>query len=358
MIPEKTSITCNRYLLQCSLIVLVFICSFTRKEVPLSEINHEVLIQHLRYPWEILWGPDNHIWMTEKGGTISRINPASKQKTLVLKIPDVVSRGEGGLLGMVLHPEFMKQPYVYVAYNYNSGYGYREKIVRYTFNGSTLHSPFSLLTDINAAGIHNGCRLLISRDKKLFISTGDAANSGTSQNTGTLNGKILRINLDGSIPSDNPIPGSIIWSYGHRNPQGLVFVNEKLFSSEHGPESDDEVNIIEKGRNYGWPRVKGICDGEEKRYCKENNIKEPIKIWTPTVAVCGIDYYNENDIPEWKNSLLLTTLRESQLLQLKLNLNHTAIVETLRDICISPNGIVYVCTGNGSNDKIIEIKRK
>lgn len=187
-----------------------------------------------------------------------------------------------------------------------------------------------------------------------------------AQNTSSLNGKILRINLDGSLPADNPIANSAIWSYGHRNPQGLVWIGNQLFSSEHGPDTDDEINIIEKGSNYGWPEVAGYCDeADEKAFCQTHKVKEPIKTWTPTAAVSGLDYYNSNTILTWKNSLLVAALKNSRIYQLKLNNDHTTITEThkfftnkygrLRDICIAPDGKVYICTSNGNNDKIIEV---
>lgn len=331
------------------------------------EIIHKVLTDNLQYPWEILWGPDNYIWMTERGGRISRVNPSTGIVTPVFTISDVQSNGEGGLLGMVLHPQFSSNPFLYVAYNYNNN-GYKEKIVRFTYNGSTLINPTTIIDNINASSIHNGCRLVISPDLKLFITTGDAANPQLSQNTTSLNGKVLRINLDGSIPADNPIAGNPVWSLGHRNAQGLVFVNNQLFSSEHGPNIDDEINIIEKGRNYGWPNVNGRCDESiEQTFCNSNNIKEPVYSWTPTVAVSGMEYYNNDYIPQWKNSILVVALKNSRLYQMKLNDNQTQITGTteyftntygrMRDVCISPEGKVYICTSNG-NDKIIEISKK
>jgi glucose/arabinose dehydrogenase len=328
------------------------------------ETKAVVLTQNLQYPWEILWGPDNFIWMTEKGGRISRVDTGSGKVIPVYTIPDVVSQGEGGLLGMALHPQFGTSPYVYVAYDYNNN-GYKEKIVRYTFTSGTLTSPFILLDNIAASTIHNGCRLLISGDK-LFITTGDAANQSSPQNTASANGKVLRINLDGSIPPDNPIANNPLWSLGHRNPQGLVMIENQLFISEHGPDSDDEINIVQKGGNYGWPTVTGYCNtGSEKSFCTANNVVEPIEAWTPTIATCGMEYYNNKAIPQWRNSLLMTTLKNSRLYQLKLNDAKTAITEInefytnaygrLRDVCVTPNGVVFICSSNGSDDKIIKI---
>ena len=331
-------------------------------------LKDSVICQGLQYPWEILWGPDNFIWFTERGGAIKRLNVQSGVVSNVYTIPDVVSNGEGGLLGMALHPNFSTTPHVFVAYNYNNAGNYREKIIRYTYTGSTLSSPVTILDNIAASSIHNGCRLLISPDLKLFITTGDASNQSLPQNNSSLNGKVLRLNLDGSVPGDNPVSGNPVWSLGHRNSQGLVFANNFLYSSEHGPSTDDEINIIEKGRNYGWPSVFGYCnEPSEQTFCTANNVREPLKTWTPTAAVSGLDYYNNNYIPQWKNSLLVVALKNSRLYQMKLNATFNQITETyefyngeygrMRDICISPTGRVYICTSNGgNNDRIIEIK--
>lgn len=331
-------------------------------------IKDSAIVQGLNYPWEILWGPDNFIWMTERGGKISRVNPATGSVTLVHTVTEVLSNNEGGMLGMVMHPNFSTTPHVFVAYNYNNAGNYREKIVRFTYNGTTLTSPITIIDNIAAASIHNGCRMVITPDLKLFITTGDASNQSLPQNTSSINGKVLRLNLDGTIPADNPVAGNPYWSLGHRNPQGLVFANNILYSSEHGPSNDDEINIIEKGRNYGWPTVHGYCDlSGEQTFCSANNVKEPIKAWTPTAAVCGMDYYNSNLIPQWKNSLLMVALKNSRLYQMKLDAAFTSISETneffnssygrMRDICISPAGRVYICTSNGgNNDRIIEVK--
>lgn len=292
-----------------------------------ADIKDSVLVSSLNFPWEISWGPDNFIWMTERGGKITRVNPETGEVIPVFTISDVVSNGEGGLLGMVLHPDFNTTKQLYVVYDYNNGSNYSEKVVRYTYNGTSFVSPLTIIDNIKAAGIHNGSRLLIVNDK-LFISTGDASDQTLPQSTTTINGKILRLNLDGSIPSDNPIANNPVWSFGHRNPQGLVYANGILYSSEHGPDTNDEINIIEKGRNYGWPNVRGFCnESGEQSFCSANNVKEPINAWTPTIATSGLDYYDNDLIPQWKNSLLVATLKNQQLVQLKLDDAHTAVTE-------------------------------
>ncbi|GGH13203.1 PQQ-dependent sugar dehydrogenase [Mucilaginibacter phyllosphaerae] len=332
-------------------------------------LTDKVVTDKLTLPWEVLWGPDNKLWITERGGKISNVDPATGAITVIATLSDVVSRGEGGLLGMVLHPDFTTTPEVFVAYNYDKNGTYTKKIVKFTYSGGTLINPVVLIDNIPAANIHNGTRLAISPDKKLFITSGDAAAASRAQDKNNPAGKIQRINLDGSIPADNPTAGSPVWSYGHRNPQGLVFVGDRLYSSEHGNSTDDEVNIIQKGRNFGWPNVEGLCNTDaEKAFCSVNDVAEPIQIWTPTIAPSGIDYYNKDAIPQWKGSLLLAVLKDSELLQLKLNTAGTAVeaVHTfykgkygrMRDVAISPAGKVYIITSNGSNDRLIEVSGK
>lgn len=354
-----------------ALSVLLFItCKKADKNpdnVPLPDatIKDVVLTQGLSYPWDILWGPNNKLWITERGGKISTVDPTIGTITPIFTISEVVAQGEGGLLGMVLHPDFSTTPEVFVAYNYLKSGTYTEKIVKFTYNGTTLINPVILLDNIPAANIHNGCRLVISPDKKLYISTGDAAVSSRAQDRSSLAGKILRINLDGTIPADNPTAGSALWSLGHRNPQGLVFVNNTLYSSEHGASTDDEINIIQKNRNFGWPNVEGLCGTNESAFCSTNNVAEPIYSWTPTIAPSGIDYYNNDAIPQWKNSLLLAVLKDSELLQLKLNtagdkidavnVFYKSAYGRMRDVCVAPDGKVYIITSNGSNDKIIKV---
>lgn len=326
----------------------------------------------LNFPWEILWGKDDHIWMTERGGKISKINPKTGATLFSASIAEVVSNGEGGLLGMVQHPGFLTNGLFYVVYNYNNAGNYREKLVQMKYENGSIQPVITLIENIPASGIHNGSRLWITNETspKLFMTTGDASVQNNAQNTSSLSGKLLRFNLDGSIPSDNPIAGSPVWSFGHRNPQGLVVVNGIMYASEHGPDVEDEVNIIEKSRNYGWPNVTGPCDQPaEITFCTINNVKEPI--WSSgssTIAVCGLDYYNNNRIPAWQNSLLMLTLKDASLRVLTLSADSRSIINQqtffknrfgrLRDVCISPAGRVYLCTSNGGNaDVLVEISK-
>ena len=215
-----------------------------------------------------------------------------------------------------------------------------------------------LLGNIPATTTHSGSRLLLLPDRTLLVTTGDAQQLPQAQNMASLNGKILRLNLDGSIPATNPTAGSYVYTLGHRNPQGLVQLPDgRLYSSEHGPSTNDEINKIEPGRNYGWPNVEGFCDlPAEVTFCAANNVREPLTTWTPTIAPAGLAYYDHPAIPGWRGSLLLVALGARKFTQLTLNAAGTTIPTRtdflsatfgrLRAICVSPQGRVYVGTSN------------
>ena len=321
-----------------------------------TTITVSALATGLQVPWELVWGPDNFIWMTERGGRISRVNPATGQVQPLITLPDVVTSSEGGLLGMALHPDFATSPFVYVVYNYTDN-GYKVKLVRLTYSGTTLSNPQVLLADIPAVSTHSGSRLLILPDRTLLMTTGDAQNRPAAQDRASLNGKVLRLNLDGSIPADNPVAGSPVYSYGHRNPQGLVrATNGRVYSTEHGQNAEDELNLLEPNRNYGWPTVEGFCNlTEENAYCTANSVREPLYAWAPTVGVAGLTYYDHPAIPGWRGSLLAVALRGNKLTQLPLATNGTTVGTAadfltgfgrLRAVCVSPQGRVYVATSN------------
>ena len=315
------------------------------------------IASNLNVPWEIAWGPDDQIWFTEQSGTISKVNPRNGKKKLLLTIPEVYRIRTLGLLGMAIYPD-KKMPYVFVDYTHkNKDSTVVSRLVRYTYTADTLKDPLILL-EIPASTGHNGSRVAVSPDGKVFWATGDAAKNPNAQDITSLNGKTLRLNIDGTIPADNPIPGSPVWSRGHRNIQGLVFTPDGiLFSSEHGDATDDEINIIKESGNYGWRKVQGYCDlPEEKAYCDSTPIIEPTRAWTPTIAPSGIDYYHSDKIPEWNNSILLATLKATSFRVLHLNKEKDSIVSEdiylqkqfgrLRDICVSPDGDIYVSTSN------------
>jgi aldose sugar dehydrogenase len=312
-------------------------------------------------PWEIIYGPDDHIWVTERKGLVSRINPVTKTKSIVLNlIGTVYQNSESGLLGMVLHPDFETTPEVFMAYTYGTFSNIKEKVVKYTFNGTSLVNEVILIDNIIGNTTHNGSRISILPDNTLIFSTGDAQNTSLPQDVDEVNGKILRINLDGSIPADNPFAGNPVYSLGHRNVQGmLLHPNGKIYLSEHGASSDDEFQILEAGRNYGWPNVEGFCNlAGEQTFCAANNVKEPMIVWTPTIAPSDLVYYENPLIPELDGKVLMTVLKDKKLIAFDLNDDGTAVDQQvhyltnvfgrLRDICIGPDKAIYLAT-NGSS---------
>lgn len=352
-----------------------------------SAVIVTLLADSLNVPWEIAWGPDGRIWYTEQKGRLSRLNPETGEIQALLQVPDLVYQKSRGLFSFVFHPGFEKEPYVYLCYtHYQPDTSTNLKVVRYTYKDDSLENPVIILENIPGATYHNGSRLLFTADQKLLITTGDAGNMENSQDPESLSGKVLRLNPDGSIPEDNPFSGNPVWTWGHRNPQGLAQAgNGYIYISDHGADNDDEVNLIRKGRNYGWPDVMGFCDlPSEKAYCSDSVIAEPLIAWSPVIAPAGLDYYNHAGIPEWKNSLLLGSLKNQTFRVLKLNISGDSVQKEeeffpevfgrIRDVCISPEGDVYLSTSNrdwhppgfpalydsfprSGDDKIIKISR-
>lgn len=348
-----------------------------------QEIKSETIADSLDTPWEMQWGPNDWIWFTERKGNLKKADPKTGIVKKIDEIKDVVERSEGGLMGMVLHPNFEDTSQVFIAYNYLANGEYKVKVARFTYEQGELQNNKTIIDNIDGNNYHDGCRLIISPDRKLLITTGDAGRPGQHpQDNQSVNGKVLRFNLDGSVPNDNPIAGNPIWSKGHRNAQGLVMANGYIYSSEHGPDSDDELNIIKKGRNYGWPEVKGFCDSSyEKTFCRDSNVVEPLEAWSPPEAVCGIDYYGSSRIADWENSILMATLGFNRndgraLFQLQLNEKGDSIIHSkpffkndfgrLRDVLTGPDGRVYIATSNRDgrgtpedrDDRIIQLDKQ
>jgi glucose/arabinose dehydrogenase len=328
----------------------------TGEVVPLQV---ETLASGLDTPWDLAWGPDGAIWVTERPGWISRVDPSTGEITRVGEI-DVTEVSESGLMGMAFHPDFDNQPWVYLVHSYNSRSSVRNRLVRMRFDGTRLGDPEVLLADIPGNRNHDGSRLAVGPDGFLYMTTGDAGRRTLAQDLESVAGKVLRLTLDGRPAPDNPF-GSAIYSYGHRNPQGLVFhpTTGVLYSAEHGPSDNDEVNAIRIGGNYGWPDVHGYCDAEtseEGAFCERHDVEEPMSAWTPTVGLSGLDFYGSDLIPGWSQSLLVTSLRGAALFRLKLSADGSEVVERetlfqgeygrLRDVLVGPGGEVYLATSN------------
>ncbi|WP_207625652.1 PQQ-dependent sugar dehydrogenase [Niastella populi] len=317
----------------------------------------EVLVSGMDVPWDLHYGSDDHLWVTEQGGNVWRIHPATGERKQVLYIRDVWRQRTTGLLGITLHPNFAHNPFVFLNYTLMRDSRIFSRLERYRFQNDTLVEPATML-EIGGNTGHNGSRITVSPDGKIMWATGDAHGVMSAQEDTCLNGKILRLDMDGNIPADNPDPKSYVWAKGFRNIQGLTYSDKGiLYTSEHGDAIEDEINLIVKGANYGWPVVEGFHNLEKEQvFAAAGSSLEPLHAWTPVVAPSGMTFYNHPAIPEWTNSLLLGTLKTQSLRVLQLNDAGTAIVKEevffadrygrIRDVCSGKDGAVYVSTSN------------
>lgn len=392
-----------------------------------------VVADGLGSPWEVIWGPDGYLWVTERvGKRVTRIDPDDGSKEVALTFPDAYQVvGQDGVLGMALHPDLLQgrgSDYVYVAWTYDGDPGPaadpHNRITRYTYDAAsgTLGSPLDLITGLPAHDDHLAGRLVFGPDGKLYFSVGDQG-SNFLQNYCNVNlaqvlptaaeidrgdwthyqGKILRLDPDGSIPPDNPVLEGVrshVYTWGHRNPQGLVFAPDgTLYEAEHGPNTDDEVNRLVAGKNYGWPRVAGYQDDQAYVFanwsqssptpCEDlpfNANQAPPSVptfpeseWShpdfvppiqtfytmpagftgiATIAASGLDIYTDRDgIPGWANSLLVAGLTQGAFFRMKLTGDGLAVdgepetvlksTNRMRDMAIAPDGRrFYVVTDN------------
>ncbi len=316
-----------------------------------QSLTVETFVSGLDTPWDVAWGPDGRMWVTERGGRILRVDMATRAVSEAGRL-DVAEVSESGLMGLAFHPAFAREPWVYVAHSYRDG-GIRNRIVRLRWDGSRLGAPEMVLDALPGAGNHNGTRLAFGPDGMLYVTTGDAARAASAQDMSSLAGKVLRLTPEGRPAPGNPW-GDALWSIGHRNAQGLVFRpgTDELYATEHGPNDNDEVNRILRGRNYGWPEVRGMCDEPgERSFCAEHDVAEPITTFTPTLGLAGLDWYDGDRFPAWKGSLLYTALRGAVLLRTDPSTGRTErMLERqygrLRDVLVGPDGVVYVATSN------------
>ncbi|WP_341835245.1 PQQ-dependent sugar dehydrogenase [Chitinophaga pollutisoli] len=324
-------------------------------ELDSTSIGVSTVAEGLNVPWEICWGPDGHIWFTEQSGTVSKVDPVTGKQQLLLTIPEVYRHRSLGLLGMAVHPT---EPYVYLDYTHRTADSLIvSRLVRYTRGEDTLTDTKILLEFPGNTG-HNGSRVIVGPDGKVYFSTGDAHHDEYAGDISKLNGKVLRLNADGSVPDDNPYPGNYMWSRGHRNIQGLTFTdNGHLFASEHGDATDDELNFIRKAAYYAWPHIEGYADRPaEKAHADTTDFTPPAKAWTPTIAPAGIAYYNHPAIRDWQNTLLLGTLKGASLHVIRLNDARDSVLDEkvyftqhfgrIRGVCVSPDGDIYLATSN------------
>jgi len=307
----------------------------------------------LNVPWEMAFAPDGRIFFTERPGSLRVIEDGELRETPLLEVPaPFVSRGEGGLLGLALDPDFARNEYAYVYHSYSAADGgVLNRVLRLRIGKESAAVDKVLLDGIPGDTNHNGGRIKFGPDKLLYITTGERYEPDLAQNKESLGGKILRIAADGSIPAGNPWPGSPVYSWGHRNPQGLAWHPESgdLYSSEHGQSSHDEINRIVSGANYGWP----LIEGDEEGSAEGVALTPPLlhsgnETWAPS----GIAFITQGP---WKGQLLAANLAGRQLLKVTLAENgNKAAAEALfagewgriRNVAEAPDGTVYLMTNN------------
>lgn len=320
----------------------------------------QIIAQNLEVPWAIDFAPDGTAYFTERVGKIRMIEPNGTLVKEPVTYINAEVNGEAGLLGLALDPNFTTNHVMYVYHTYSNGPAVFNKVLALTEKNNKIVASKVLIDKIPAADRNDGGRIEFGPDGKLYISTGDARQPDLAQNVKSLAGKILRINSDGSIPSDNPFEGSPVYSYGHRNVQGMAWdpVTKVMYASEHGDVGNDEINIIKPGKNYGWPIEQ----------CDATRFEKPILCFNPAIAPAGmvIPYSNALD---YKGSIILATLRGEHLRQIDLANGVQSNILTgfgrLRDVAEAPDGSLYVLTSDRDgraiaspgDDKIIRLTK-
>lgn len=322
-----------------------------------AQVEVETVIGDLDTVWDMIWAPDGSMWFSERGGRISRLDLIERTRTVVGEVPNVLERGEAGLMGIALHPDFPDVPIVYAAHSYDTGDGIGNRLVRMRLQNGSLTYPETVLDGLAGRRNHDGSRIAFGADGFLYMTMGDAGSRPSSQDPSSLNGKILRLTEDGAPAPGNPF-GDHIWSLGHRNPQGLVFhPNGLLYSAEHGARDEDELNLIEPGRNYGWPMLEGLCNTrQEEVHCAANNLVEPLHSWSRTVGIAAVDVYAGDAVEGWNGDILAVSLRGESLYRISLSDDGRRAVSAetilageygrLRDVLAGPAGEIYLATSN------------
>lgn len=333
------------------------------RNVPQMKV--ETVAENLEIVWSIVFAPDGRVFLAERPGRVRIIENGKLRAAPFFTVPDISLSDEGGLMGMTLHPKFTENRFVYLAYTYRDGRNEQNvRVVRYRETGESLVEPKTIIEAIPASKYHAGTRLKFGADAKLYITTGDATKQKRAQNLNSINGKTLRLNDDGTIPNDNPFVGQKdarpeIWSYGHRNAQGMDFQPETnlMFQTEHGPSlidgvslfkrsGGDEVNIVEKGKNYGWDKI--------SHKMTKAGMETPIIEFSPAVAPASGMFYRGNLFPDLKGNFFFGALKGESIIRLVLDGRKIVSRDELfkkeygriREISEAPDGSIWFSTSN------------
>ena len=344
-----------------------------------EEVSFQVqtFIDGFEIPWGMAFMPDERLLVTDRIGDVWIVEKDGTNKVKVIgEIPNVRSKGQGGMLDVEIHPDFINNSYIYLTYSDILDKKFHTSLIRGKLINNRLVDSEVIFRPkeqfFTKKTHHYGSRIVFDDDGFIYFSIGDRGDRDLAQNLDMPNGKMYRIYDDGTIPSDNPFyhtKGAIksIWSYGHRNAQGLAIhpITRQIWESEHGPRGGDEVNIIIKGHNYGWPVItygKNYSGTIISRLTHKEGMDQPVFHWTPSIAVCGMAFYDGDQFPEWKNNLLATSLKFERLHRIELDglnmIKDEIIFEAgsrVRDVEIGPNGMIYVALEDPG--RIVQISR-
>ena len=362
-----------KILKKCFMIVIWFVFSIKAEDsdwdtriVKTEKVSFQVetYADGFEIPWGMAFLPDNRMMVTDRIGDLWIVEKDGKDKVKVSgEIPNVRSKGQGGMLDVAVHPDFNTNSYIYLSFSdYSENKSHTSLIRAKLVNNSLVNSQIIFRPEekfFTKRSLHFGSRIIFDDKGFIFFCIGDRGDRDLAQNLDMPNGKIYRIRDDGTVPIDNPFyytKGAIksIWSYGHRNPQGLAIhpSTRQLWEAEHGPRGGDEVNIILRGHNYGWPVItygKNYSGTIISKLTHHEGMDQPVFHWTPSIAVCGIAFYDGSQFPEWKNNLLATSLKYERLHRVELdgiNMVKDEIIfeaeSRVRDVEVGPDGIIYV----------------
>ncbi len=326
--------------------------------------EYEVVVEGLGIPWSFEFLPNGDLLIAEKEGILSRYNP-NDGKTVISGLPTVRDQGQGGLLDLKLHPDYTTNGWIYISYSYEDGNNGNTAIIRAKLNNSkTALINIEEIYKGNPAtstSYHFGNRMVFDAQNRIYFSNGDRGNrDGFPQTLNNTNGKIHRLNADGTVPQDNPFVNDVsavgsIYSYGHRNPQGLAIHPETgaVWEHEHGPKGGDEINIIEAGKNYGWPVISYGVNYSGTSFTditEKEGMEQPVHYYVPSIAPCGMTFLDSNIYPDWKNNLFIGSLRFRYLERIVLLDNQVIYQEKLleelnsrvRDVRVGNDGYLYI----------------
>jgi glucose/arabinose dehydrogenase len=328
-----------------------------------SAYTVEKLYEGFKNPWGMAWLPDGRMLVTEKAGDILVFKNGKYTGQKLTGVPKVFAEGQGGLLDIKLHPNYNKNKWIYISYAKPVEGGATTSIMRFKLQGNQLVEKQELYEakPYLKANYHFGSRIIFDKDNYMFFSSGERGTQPKVQELNNDHGKIHRLHDDGRVPKDNPYVGQkdaspSIWTYGHRNPQGMVYdaANNRVWAVEHGPKGGDELNLIQKGKNYGWPKTSyGInYDGTILTENKTmEGVEDPVRYWVPSIAPCGMTMVTTNRYPNWKGNLLVGALSFRHIARVQLNGTQYQTEEKLaQDIgrvrCVAegPDGYIYAIT--------------